>query len=768
MTMKGYLYSIYECENGDFVGCGSNGTGWFTRFDSEGNMLWKNNTPTNTGSFASTIESSDGGLVFVGSFINISSGNIDAYVLKTSPTGHLIWNITYTDASIVGPVQMFASSVMESSAGDLIIAGWSVYADAYTMCISQTGTIIWAPGKDGNNDAYYDPGGGLIGIFFLDNLVECPDGGFVIAGAAGEQSNASSYGIWVVKTSSLGILEWQRLYRNVSVRINGYASAISITRTESSGFAILYSAMTAGGNYTTRLLRINENGTKLWEELYSGWGHYIGTAIVSTEYGGYLMVGYYEYPPYDYDKAWLKLLRPVQWTEIPIDRSVEYGNSFSYSFEVPTEPSDPHTDEFGGHYYTFYEDLLTWRSAQSVCQNMFGHLATISSSAENAFVFSLVDEVDSSVHLGGFDQTDAQNWEWVTRESWSYTNWSSGEPNLPTTENYLEMLSSGFWNNVPHSVQTYVCEWDYDYWNYYCGVNDSRFSVSRVGSYFEITNQTQLSVGEYQLRIKVSDGGGDFICKTITVTVESSAPPEWIEQPANQNLEFGSMFDITLLAGDRTGIGSWWLNDTENFDIDSGQISSNGVLAIGQYPIEVQVADVLGNTAVAEFVITVADTTAPEFISEPVNQVFEYGELLVYNIGATDLSGIDKWWLSDATHISVSEDGILEQNYVLPVGLYPLDIFVNDTQGNIRSASITLTVSLDPSIWIIDPEDQIAEFYQDFKYSLIAYAPGDFSEWWLNDSINFNIDNGGVVSNATTLEVGTYGLHVIATLHLRG
>ncbi|MGY5880783.1 MAG: hypothetical protein RTV31_11060, partial [Candidatus Thorarchaeota archaeon] len=133
-----------------------------------------------------------------------------------------------------------------------------------------------------------------------------------------------------------------------------------------------------------------------------------------------------------------------------------------------------------------------------------------------------------------------------------------------------------------------------------------------------------------------------------------------------------------------------------------------------------------------------------------------------YSIGATDLSGIDTWWLNDTTHVNIT-NGILSQLHTIPCGVFPLELFVNDTQGNIRSASFTLTVSIDPPFWIVNPTDQIAEFTHEFEYSIIAYAPGGFGEWWVNDSANFDIDEVGVVTNATFLEIGTYGLFVTAT-----
>ena len=93
---------------------------------------------------------------------------------------------------------------------------------------------------------------------------------------------------------------------------------------------------------------------------------------------------------------------------------------------------------------------ISWDQASAAANNAGGHLATITSAEENAFVFGLInhaqywvdrtignDTVSFGPFIGGsqFDApaTAADNWRWVTRETWDYTNWGNGpfgqEPN---------------------------------------------------------------------------------------------------------------------------------------------------------------------------------------------------------------------------------------------------------------------------------------------------------------------------------------------------
>lgn len=145
-----------------------------------------------------------------------------------------------------------------------------------------------------------------------------------------------------------------------------------------------------------------------------------------------------------------------------------------------------------GHVYqvVYVSGGISWSAANAAANARGGHLATISSAAENAFVFALVDQPlywnqepggsDLGPWLGGYQTSDTgnpnANWVWVDGSAWSYTAWFSGEPNNFTgaAENYLSYKcwgsagcrSSG-WNDLPDqisefgtSVLSYVIEFD--------------------------------------------------------------------------------------------------------------------------------------------------------------------------------------------------------------------------------------------------------------------------------------------------------------------
>jgi len=112
-----------------------------------------------------------------------------------------------------------------------------------------------------------------------------------------------------------------------------------------------------------------------------------------------------------------------------------------------------------GHWYEavpwFVTDptISSWEAAQaaavlSIHMGMTGHLATITSAAENAFISTLRPRdqsfgIPALYMLGGFQSptatTPSTGWQWVTGEAFSYTNWNTAsDPDEPNNHNFAE------------------------------------------------------------------------------------------------------------------------------------------------------------------------------------------------------------------------------------------------------------------------------------------------------------------------------------------
>ena len=122
-----------------------------------------------------------------------------------------------------------------------------------------------------------------------------------------------------------------------------------------------------------------------------------------------------------------------------------------------------------GHFYeAISAPNMTWTQAQAAAVAAGGYLATITSADENNFVFNTFGIADRPYWLGGYQPNGqaepAGGWQWVTGETWSYTNWAGGEPNngscgsTPNCEGSLAFAfftADGRWNDAPTGYTGY-------------------------------------------------------------------------------------------------------------------------------------------------------------------------------------------------------------------------------------------------------------------------------------------------------------------------
>ena len=117
---------------------------------------------------------------------------------------------------------------------------------------------------------------------------------------------------------------------------------------------------------------------------------------------------------------------------------------------------------------------ITWLEAQSAAeQHLYwgkqGHLATITSLAESEFVrASCFSGISGNVHIGGYQPPSSPepdgNWQWITGETWTFTNWNSGEPNngLSGQNRLVAIAPDGKWDDINDVARHnyYLVEYD--------------------------------------------------------------------------------------------------------------------------------------------------------------------------------------------------------------------------------------------------------------------------------------------------------------------
>ncbi|MHA1963765.1 MAG: right-handed parallel beta-helix repeat-containing protein [Candidatus Thorarchaeota archaeon] len=111
--------------------------------------------------------------------------------------------------------------------------------------------------------------------------------------------------------------------------------------------------------------------------------------------------------------------------------------------------------------------------------------------------------------------------------------------------------------------------------------------------YVDVNTST---LGFYECTIVAFHISGHNTTQTTSVTIGDWLGPNWGFTPQDVILLYGTDLFYNLVAIDPSGIGSWGVNDTVNFAIsESGLITNNVALDIGEYGLNISVYDTLGN-----------------------------------------------------------------------------------------------------------------------------------------------------------------------------
>ncbi len=222
----GYLlFGSSFSTDGEVSGLHGGGDFWLVRTDSLGNLLWQkclggscNDRPYQI------IKVQSGGYICIGTScstdgdIGYNHGAWDAWVVRLSETGEIIWERTYggsgTDSGI---------SIAETEDGGFIIGATSnsddgdiqcslhgvFYDDIWLIKTDSIGSIEWQQCYGGSN---YDA---------ITHINQTQDGGYVLLGMTvsadgdvigyhGTGGEANKWDLWVVKLDATGLIEWQK------------------------------------------------------------------------------------------------------------------------------------------------------------------------------------------------------------------------------------------------------------------------------------------------------------------------------------------------------------------------------------------------------------------------------------------------------------------------------------------------------------------------------------------------------------------------------
>jgi uncharacterized delta-60 repeat protein len=312
-----YANSIQQTSDGGYIIVGStrssdgdisdgnngNSDFWILKLNSDGTKVWDKTYGGSANDRAISIQqTSDGGYLVAG-YTNSSDGDItdgnngsdDFWILKLNSDGTKVWDKTYG-----GSANDQAYSIQLTSDGGFIVAGYTNssddditdgnngYSDFWILKLNSDGTKVW--------DKTYGGSGSDRAL----SIQLTSDGGFIIAGSTGAPGGdvTEAFGggdFWILKLNSAGIKEWDKTYGGSLIDI-----ANSIQLTSDGGYLVAGYTYSSDGNSTDGnngkndiwILKLNSDGTKVWDKTYGGSDDDFANSIQLTSDGGYLVAGY--------------------------------------------------------------------------------------------------------------------------------------------------------------------------------------------------------------------------------------------------------------------------------------------------------------------------------------------------------------------------------------------------------------------------------------------------------------------------------------------
>jgi hypothetical protein len=123
---------------------------------------------------------------------------------------------------------------------------------------------------------------------WANSVIQTTEGGFAIAGVA--SSIGWSNNLYIVKTDSLGNVEWNQTYGGRLSEEAGYSN--SLVQTSDGGYAIVGDTASYGvGSQDFYLVKTDSSGVMIWNQTYGDKGQDEATAVVQTDDGGYVIAG---------------------------------------------------------------------------------------------------------------------------------------------------------------------------------------------------------------------------------------------------------------------------------------------------------------------------------------------------------------------------------------------------------------------------------------------------------------------------------------------
>lgn len=255
----------------------------------------------------SLIQTSDGGFVLAGYTGCYGAGKKDMWLIKTDSNGNPQWNQTYG-----GSEDDISYAIIQTTGGGFILAGST---DSYGAGKSDVWLVKTSPnGNEEWNRVYGESGADV-----ANTMIQTTDGGYALAGWTNSSVEESSFPFppppslpktdaLLMKTDANGATQWNQTYRGI------YPNNKAFSVIETTNGSLIFAGQSGMDAW---LVKTDTNGNMEWNQTYGGPGLDSANAIIQTPDGGYAFTGSFFSPDRVAD-FWLVKTNPESLPIIPI------------------------------------------------------------------------------------------------------------------------------------------------------------------------------------------------------------------------------------------------------------------------------------------------------------------------------------------------------------------------------------------------------------------------------------------------------------------
>ncbi len=301
----GYAVLAYTPSNDiDVSGNHGRDDAWLVKLSASGSIQWQKCLGGSSTELAyGLIKTADDGYAVLGRTTSNDgdvSGNNDqnwgnGWVVKLSSTGVIQWQ-----KCLGGSAEDRLYSIAQTKDGGYIVAGETISTDG-DVSGNHGAFDAWVVKLSSLGVLEWQKCLGGSRLDFAKSIIQTKDGGYILAAETNSNNGDVSgndtgidYDIWVVKLSALGAIEWQKLLGG-----SGDEQAQSIIQAADGGYIIAASTSSNNGDITNPrgsidgwIIKINTQGQLEWQKSLGGSSADKLLSILKTPDGGYLATGY--------------------------------------------------------------------------------------------------------------------------------------------------------------------------------------------------------------------------------------------------------------------------------------------------------------------------------------------------------------------------------------------------------------------------------------------------------------------------------------------